>query len=42
MTGIGLLTGVRLGCDRELTNGVLGFFLGFFLVFVREIDSGVD
>ena len=32
LTGKGLLTGVRIGRDRELTNGVLGFFFGFFLV----------
>ena len=31
--GLGLPTGVRLGLDRDSTNGVLGF--------VREIDSGV-
>ena len=42
LTGKGLLTGVRIGRDRELTKGMLGFFLGFILVFVREIDSGVD
>ena len=30
--------GQRIGRDRDLTNDVLG---GFFLVFVREIDSGV-
>ena len=34
LTGIGLLTGVRLGRDRDATNGVLGF--------VREFDSGVS
>ena len=26
------MTGVRIGRDKELTNGVLGFFFGFFLV----------